>query len=432
MSRAALGLVLVLALATAAVPARADLQDDVGRLEAAWATSSHVERFPPRVEQRGTLHLLLLPRALTDPTTPECTTVAVLSAIGTSFVLRFLPRANAPARFSIDEQPVVSEAGAATLTRCGRHKAALARLAVELRSPRAVIETLAARGPSTLAPLERVLPYRNPGPPEYFTTGGVPPAPAPLPERIRLVERQARRDGATGLERRTLHADGSGSGRLQITLQAGCHHLTLLDSAPKTGARGGADVDFEFIGTKSGRVIASDQSASEDATALICVAETSAFDLEFTGAWPERPLTLVHASRALPAGLPRQWNDESRAGVAWALWRHHVRSLPGEPVYDSLGVTGDTLLPVALEPDACYLLATAPMRAASSRVSVNVEAGPHQFAARSGVGQPAAALAFCAGGARRALIDVRADDSGMVWVLGLWQTSRERLGALQP
>jgi hypothetical protein len=428
-SRAVLGFALAFLMASA--PVRADLQDDVARLEAAWATSSVVTRFPPHVEERGSLHLLLLPSALTDPTTPECTTVAVLSAIGTSFVLRFLPQADAPPRFAFDEQPVVSEAGAAVLTRCGAHKAALARLTVDLRSPRAVVQTLVARGPSLLPPLERVLPYRDPGPSEYFNTAGVPPAPAPLADRIRLLERQARRDGATGIEERTLHADTSGLGQLSLALAAGCHRISLLDSGPKAGARGGADVDFELVRPESGDVVASDRSASADASTLLCVGEATTLKLEFGGATPERPLVLVDASRPLPRELPTRWGADARAAIAGALWRRHVRSLPSSPVYESLGVMGDTLLPVALEPDACYLLATAAMRETGTRLSVSVDAGPRQYADRGGTAQPAAAVAFCAQGARRALIDVQADGAGTVWLLSLWQTSRSRLGALQ-
>lgn len=430
MPKAAFGFALALGLIAAS--ARADLQDDIQRLAAAWAKSSTVERFAPHVERRGTLHLLFLPRKLTDPATPDCVTIAVLSAIRTSFIVRFLPRANAPVRSFFDERPVASVAGAATLTRCGKHKAALARLAVDLRSPRVVVEVLAARGPSTLEPLESVLPYRDPGPSEYFTAGGVPPVPAPLSQRVRFIKREAKRQGATRIEERTLHADASGSGQVSLVLRSGCHRIVLLDSAPPPSARGGADVDLELVLASSGRVVASDQSDSADASARVCFGERSTFKLEFVGAWPRRPLVLLHASQSLPPALPQAWPAGARAGVAWALWRRHIQSLPRSPVYQSLGVGGDTLLPVALEPDGCYLLSAAAMRSAGARLSVTVDAGARRFAAQSGLDRSAVALAFCANGAGRALIDLQAQGAGALWLLAIWQTSRKRLGALQP
>src|SRR5262245_4157085 len=74
----------------AAVPARADLQQDVQALAKDWAKLGKSRTFKPRMLERSEIRPLLLPAELVDPMTDSCTSIAVLGAPSSNFVLRFL------------------------------------------------------------------------------------------------------------------------------------------------------------------------------------------------------------------------------------------------------------------------------------------------------------------------------------------------------
>jgi hypothetical protein len=100
-------------------------------------------------------------------------------------------------------------------------------------------------------------------------------------------------------------------------------------------------------------------------------------------------------------------------------------------VYESLGVQGATLLPVAVEPGACYVLGLALVRGQASVLGMTAESSNHLGAAQAAPGETAAALALCAGTER---IDVKVEvrGAGTAWVLAAWRTSRFPLGVTLP
>src|SRR5690606_11173810 len=144
-------------------PVRADLQGDVERLKLAWAGSAKLEELKPVLMERGSMRRLFLPREATNPNSEDCTTIAVLGSPSTNFLLRFL-RSEDDAMLGRD-WPEPSIAGATQLTRCGARKSMLGRIAVEMRSPRGVLEFIVAQSSEPAPSLLKALPHRDPGPP---------------------------------------------------------------------------------------------------------------------------------------------------------------------------------------------------------------------------------------------------------------------------
>lgn len=405
---------------------RADLDDDVRRLDAAWSQSGEVTRMKPRLLERGDIRPLLLPRDALGPASEECTTVVVLGSVSMSFVLRFLP-ARGALYWPEGEHPEQSIAGAAQLVRCGARRAMLERLAVEMRSPRGVIEVLVARGARPFPPLLRTLASREPGPIAPIGISGPRPVSPPLTDRLRAVEARAVRDGALAVDRRWYHAAQNGAGEIDVRLSEGCHRLDLL-GAPAEDPTSSVDIDTDLVEVGSGDVIAADHTESSDASVELCVGTASAFRLRFVGALPGLPVVLASTRFALPSGLPPRFSPQQKAKMAEALRQYHGPELTSSPVYASLGVSGVTLLPIELEPGSCYLAAVSAVRGEASGVALSVEVGPFQGENRSAPGKDGTTLAFCARGADHALIDVEARGAGVSWLLGLWPAGRIPLG----
>lgn len=422
---------LAIGLAVCAIPtrARADLDTDVNQLAAGWrADEAEVRQFPPRLYQRGDTRLLLLPEEATSSRPRGCTTVAVLGAISTTFVLRFAAPKD-PSQRSRGEWPRVAVAGAAEVTRCGDERGSLSRLVVEMRSPRAVLYVIAARSLVPLPAVDNVLTERDPGPIAAPVFSGPRPMLGPLSERAKAVEAAARRDGAVAQKRRLLTADPDGAGQLDLALEEGCHRIDLLGPTVATSARP-PDIDAIIADTTSGAVLASDRTASADATLELCVGEQKHVRLRFAGAPAHDSVTMLHARAPLPGGLPEYWGPLARGRMAEALRAHHLRSLGGPPVYDSLGVVGVTALPVEVEPGACYVAAVAVLRGDSQGLALAASTGAEDHDNQTdGNGT---AVAFCVKASRTALLEVEGRGRGLVWLAALWQTGRIPIGGASP
>lgn len=427
MQRRWLALLSTLIALFAARPVRADLGTDVADLAKGWSRSTQVRRLKPQLLERGTIRPLLLSREETDPTTESCTTVAVLGASSTSLILRFLPT-DGPLRWPEGEFPETSIAGAAQLVRCGVRKAMLERLAVEMRSPRGVIEVLVARGPRPLPPLLRSLAHRDPGPAAPLGRSGPRPVSAPLRERADALERRARRDGARDVGSRLVTAERDGSGDLPLRLDAGCYRIDVLGIPTPEGWPRGVDMDAELTFLPDGAFGAQDRTESADASLSLCVGARRLARLRFAGTIPSSPVVMLLARWDLPSGLPAAWGPDARARIAEAVRRHHQRDLGDSPVYSSLGVAGVTVLPIELEPGACYLAAVSSIRGEPGGIAIAAQADSHRVENNPGSQSAGTAVAFCAGQSDRALIDVEARGVGVVWLLGVWQTGRLPIG----
>lgn len=423
-------LCLLIALLVSLPPraARADLESDVQHLAAVWrADHAEVRTFPPRLLERGATRLLMLPEEATSTRPRGCTTVAVMGAVSTSFVLRFAKPAHASER-SGAEWPRISVAGVAEVTRCGDQRGSLSRLVVDMRSPRAVVNLIAARSLAPLPAVDDVLTERNPGPLAAPTFSGPRPLLGPIRVREKAAETAARRHGAVFQERRLLAADDDGSGKQDLVLDEGCHRIDLL--GPATTTPRPPDIDAMIADAGSGAVLASDRTESADATLELCVGRRRVVKLQYAGAPPHGTVTMLHARSPLPSGLPESWGPLARGRMAEALERHDLRSLGGSPVYESLGVTGVTALPVEVEPGACYVAAVTVLRGRSEALALAASAGADDH--ENQTASSGTTVAFCAGANRTALIEIEGRGQGLVWLAALWRTGRVPLGGVLP
>lgn len=411
----------------ATLSASADLGHDADALVRAWSSAARVRRLAPRLAERGTLRPVLLSREETDPTTEGCTTVVVLGSVSTSIVLRFLPT-DGPLRWPEGEWPEASTAGAVQLVRCGVRKAMLERLAVEMRSPRGVLEILVARAPRPLPPMLGTLAHREPGPAAPLGRSGPRPVSAPLADRTAAQQKRARREGAGEVSSRLVMAERDGSGEVTLRFEPGCYRIDVLGIPTPQGYPRGVDLDAELVWLPGGELAEQDRTDSADATLPLCVGERRLGTVRFGGTVPGSPVVLVTARWNLPRGLPADWTPASRARIAEAVRRHHLRDLGGSPVYSSLGVAGVTVLPLEVEPGACYLAALAAIRGQPGGLALAAQAGNRRSEDNPGPDGTGTAVAFCAGDEQRAVIDVEARGVGLVWLLGVWQTGRLPIG----
>jgi hypothetical protein len=302
----------------------------------------------------------------------------------------------------------------------------LAALVLEMRSPRGVLETLLSTAPAGAPKLIEILRARDPGVELGLGEPGELPAPPALNQRMQRLAARARREGALGFQRDDWQAgeDGSGTGPLQLT--AGCHELTLLAETVPASAGVAVDLDLELVDAESGARVAIDRGDDADATVSYCNGETAAFELRFVGAAPSAALTLAHARWDLPAGLPSSWGPEARAAFARLARSAHFQPR-SQPIYQSLGVQGGTMLPLEVEPDACYTALLAPLRGEVQALSLSAYARMPGQLARGASDTEGGSVSFCARGATRATLEVDGEGTSLAWLLAVWETGRAPL-----
>jgi hypothetical protein len=408
--------------------AHADLGADVERVKLAWAGSAKLQELRPRLLERGTVRRLFLPPDSVDPNTEDCTTVAVLGAPSTNFVLRFLP----PDEPSLAHRdwPEASVAGAAQLTRCGARKGMLNRMAVEMRSPRGVLEFIVARSSDPAPSLLKTLPHRDPGPPAGRRETGPRASLLPLAERVAAVQRRNARDEGLDPYERSVTATKNGSGQKLFRLDAGCHRFDALGEASADEERP-VDLDIVIGSVAEQEVLAEDRSDNADASVEFCIGAQEIVKLSFQGAAPRSPVTLVLSSWRLPSGLPEVWGARARASMAEAVGLRQFPALRESPIFASLGVQGATALPIEVLPSACYLVVVASIRGMSHGIAIAALSGGLMGQNQSPRDADSTGLAFCAEGDERALIEVEAHGSGLGWLLGVWQVGSVTLGELR-
>jgi hypothetical protein len=409
------------ALLAASRSARADLGRDVEALTLAWSAFGHVTHLAPRLLERGDSLPLVLPVEALDPKVPDCATLAVL---GTSS-MQFLLEAGAHARSSRDF-PEGSLAGALEITRCGDAKPALAALALDMRSPRGVLEFLVLSSEERPPALTEILPQRDPGPLAQQPSSGPRPLVAPVAVRVRALEERAARDQAIELTTLPLTAGALGTGTTLVTLLPGCHRFDLLGDEAERRA---ADVDLEIVRADGNEVLAADHGESSDGGALVCVALPTTVNVRFGGVAAFARLALVRARWDLDPSLPSRWPGEARSRMS-GLLRGQRRALGKAPLIDeALGVQGDTLMTVPIQAGACYLALAVGLRGEIVGLSLAARAGRATAQSRLDPEVPGAAAYFCAGTSDRALVEVDARGLGLVWMSAVWQLGRAELGA---
>ena len=403
--------------------AQADLGADVAALRKARAAYGHVERLKPRLLERGERLPLAVPPELLNPKDSSCATVTVLGVPETHFVIRFSELDPGAPNTAF---PEASAAGASEVTRCGSSKPYLSAMVLEMRSPRAVLETLLSTAPAGGPTLIEILKARDPGVELGLGEPGERPALPALSQRMQRVRARARREGALSFQREDWQAgeDGSGSGPLSLT--AGCHELTLLAEAVPTTASVAVDLDLELVDSESGARLAIDRGDDADATVSYCAGEAATLELRFIGAAPSSALTLLRARWDLPAGLPRAWGPEARASFGRVARSAHFRP-QNQPIYESLGVQGSTTLPLEVEPDACYTALLAPLRGEARVLSLSSYVRMPGQQARGASDTEGSSVSFCARGATQATLDVNGEGKNLAWLVAVWESGRAPL-----
>lgn len=423
-SRAA-GLCAILGATAIAATGRADLAEDASKLASAWQRAGKVTRQKVRFVERGSPALIFSTLDAPAAKHAPCVTVAILGPNSTHFVVRALGVTPLGAS---DESSFASLAGLVRVTRCGRLRSSLSVLLVEMRSPRAALETLVVESKEPPPDAVDVLPQRDPGPIEPFTAVEIQAAPAPLVQRVELALSRLRRSGGLGVTSEELAARPEGRGRIARTLSPGCHRFELLAEPNGAGARTQLEVESEL--DRSARLVSTEQGDGLHSAVTVCAAAEAELGLSYRGV-PGSPLRLLAARWPLPDGLPEAWGALPRAQVAAILFRHHAK-VSGFPVDQGLGIQGPTLLPLRVEPGACYVAVVAGIAGRSSGFSLAASAPGVSAQNHSGEENDGTLISFCARSGTEALLEADSRGYGVAWIYALFQTGKLAVGAELP
>jgi hypothetical protein len=416
---------------TATATARADLTEDVERLSAAWKTVGlEVAHRTPVFMEQGRVKRVPLTGVETSVASDECTTVAVLGVRGAEFALR--PRgldgaSLVPERAS---KPERSLAGAASITRCGPQREELATAVVEMKSARGALEILVARGNTAAPPpadvlLERVVPmHRIPMDPGRALSRETTVA------RRARAEARARAEGAHAVTFESTRATEDGAGRFLVPLPEGCHRLELLG---ELGAEGRvADLDAELRDASTNAVLGRDRSDTPDARLDTCVGEPTAAVLAFAGAPPSAGVLLVSSRWLIPPGIPPTFGPRARGAIAMGLTRRRVPRQLGVPFFDSLGVSGTTILPVSIVPGRCYVASVATVRGDPRLTTLSTSLEARAYRDDGGPLRDGATIGFCSLRSERVTLQVESKGAGTAWALVVWDTGVSSIDEVAP
>jgi len=399
---------LAILLSLSARTARADLGDDLERARRALARHGRAEPLRFRFVERGEILPVVLPAWSLDEAASPCTSLVFLAPIPTQFVVHLHPWPGLP-------RVLASSAGALEVTRCGPERTSLLGVAIELRSPRAVVHTLVAATEEAPPALSLALPEREAGPAAPAGDPGPAPAREPLDERLRRFDEASRNAGAAAVEVALLPSPGY----VRLALAPGCHRLLASgnDDAPP----------FLLLlsrnDEKPERLV---PSGAGDVSHELCVVRPQrlAVSVESDGEGAERKLAVAHFP--LPSGLPARFGSDIAERMLQALGGSAAPRKLGPLVSASLGAQGRTPLPRALLPQTCYLAAVLPVHGSLQALSLGARSGPDSSQATSTDAQPAPRLGFCTGKSGNVELDVEGRGLGLAWLLAVFQMAPAR------
>lgn len=413
-----------LALTALSGPVRADLGADAARLTKVWRLDGEVRRLEPRLAERGAPTVVFLASELAQRSPRACSSVAILGPSSTHFSVRAVGAAPSPD--DVDDFPVPSLAGLVQLTRCGQGRARLSTLLIEMRSPRAVIETIVVESQTAVRSAVEVLPHRNPGPLALPGGSSPRPEPPPMPARLASLEARSKREGAARIERFELPSSPRGAGTLRRLIEAGCHRLDLLASA-----KNAVEDDFELAAMPEIHdalsVVSIDRGDGLDTSLTFCAGDRSPLAVEYAGAPRNAQVSAVLSSWPLPDGLSDAWGATGRARVAATL-RRHAAPVEGAPVFQALGVQGPTLMPAEVEPGACYVAVLVAVRGSPQGLALAAVSGATSAQNHGGQGGEGTLVSFCARSSERVLFEADSRGVGLFWLFALFQNGRVAIG----
>ena len=418
---------------TLAPPSSAsELSRDAARVEKAWIrASAAVTRLRPRFLAAGETVPLVLPHTQQQDE-KGCVTVGVLGTRTLDFSLQLgrveqgLAKQATPDAPAADHQSI---AGSAMLVRCGETRSELRNLLIRMKSPQGAVEVLVARGPSPAPSFDSLLPERAAGTTLQTGRPGMPPAVAPLPQRLEIATQRIQEGGGKITQQSSLQADQRGAVQQRLHLDPGCHRLV---AAPELQARGRtrvSDTDMEVRNPATNDVLLRDRSFATDALVELCVGEPEMVDVAIGGVPPGGNVTLLHGQWPIPAGIPRAWAARTRAAIAHALLHRRSPVLSEPPVWQGVGSGGSTIIPVGVEPGACYVVAAGAAAGDARAVQVSAQVGPRLAADNGGGGMDAGVVTFCARTEQTARVEVGAFGTRVTWIAGAWKVARTPFGA---
>lgn len=444
MRSSALALLTITVALCAAPPARADLIDDAERVARRWSSrGARVTRRPPIFLEHSRPQSILPPRAPSPAdqgasADAGCLTVLLLAPRTSEIIAELievdetrgpldslfrdtLPSGHPPIGPGSAEPRVRSSSGALTIVRCGAARAALRRIQVDLSGARSALEVIMAESREDLGDLREILPERAAGPIAPRGDPGRPIEPGPLPDRMLRAEKRARADGAESVTRSGMKASVAGTGELSLRMLEGCHRLDIMAEVPSVSPRRATDVDAEAKDAESERSLARDRADAADARLDFCLGETGVVNVPFQGAAGPVNVAVSDARWPIPRTIPPYWGARARGGFATALRRRGAPAPQEQPIFEVVGVQGETSASLSVEPGKCYLAAVALMRGDARGIRLAADLGSR--AVRDEVVERAegAAVAFCA--AERdtsALIRVEARGNSPWWALAVW------------
>jgi hypothetical protein len=193
-----------------------------------------------------------------------------------------------------------------------------------------------------------------------------------------------------------------------------------MAEVPSAVPRRATDLDAEAHVQEGGRLLARDRADVPDARLDFCLGEQTTVDVAFAGASGASPVTVSDALFATPKTVSARWGPRARAGFAGALNKRHAPAPVDDALFETIGIQGVTQVPLSVTPGQCYLASVALIRGDARAIRLAATVGdraPHDEALERPEG---AAIAFCAGTARSAVIDVDVRGNGPWWALSVW------------
>lgn len=419
-------------------PARADLAADAERLARMWSLAgARARRLPPIFAENGRLQLVpvapapaagaapapaaaggCLTAAFLAPRTIEFQVEAEIAGEGQDALERLMRQIHAQADAEADR--IRSVAGAATITRCGDARAELGHVRLLLSSPRAAVEIVVAESAAPPGSLDDILPERAFGPLAPHGDPGRPVEPGPLADRVARAERRARVDGAARVVRVEMRASLEGTGEFVVRLPEGCHRLDVMAEVPIAVPRRATDLDAEAQEAQTGRQLDRDRGDAPDARLEVCLGEPTRIEVPFVGASGSTRVVLSDASWPMPSAVPAHYGARARAGFAAALRRRSAPAPRDLPFAEAMGVQGDTLVPIPVEPGRCYFAAVALVRGDTRSLRLLAEIGDRSLRDDATGRSEGAGIAFCSESDESASLRVAARGSSPWWALAVW------------
>jgi len=357
------------------------------------------------------------------PRVAQCMHIAIIGDRGIGFRARLEDAIEDPLTEE-DGKRAGSNAGAAELISCGQFPK---RAYIQSHSGRGALDVVVAFGPRDLPSVQAVLPDRAPGP--RISMRDVPGGgdQTPLAQRIAAADARALNDGYAASVKSMVSLGDDGTAELSDFLKPGCHLIGVFSpDAPRLARK--IDLDAEIRDLEEARVLARDRSEAPDAKIEVCLASSKGKSLFVSGGPPGTRVAVSHAMAPLPMAVSALWGEGPQSAFATAMMSHHLKDPIRPPIYVAMGASGNTSLPLAVEPAGCYVAIATRLRGGLRALSLRARVGLTDATDARG-GSDAALVSFCTGDRSSVDIDIEARGTSLAWGLMVFRMASGQWGA---